>query len=235
MKYYMKSTSTKALAVLFAASFLLSNNVFAQEKKKLNRTQKGAIVGASGGAVLGGMFGKTKGNTALGAILGATVGGAAGAVIGRRMDKRAEEIQRQLPEAKVERVGEGIKVSLGSDILFDTDSYALKSSTKQQLVAFSQTLNKEEDTNIIVEGHADATGSADHNLTLSKQRADAVANFLEAQGVKTSRVSEKGYGENQPIADNTTLEGRRKNRRVDIAVFANKKMQQDAKQGKLGQ
>ena len=237
MNYRIKVTSIKAFTLLFALSILPGTDVLAQaqKKRKMNQTKQGAIIGASSGAVIGGIFGNRKGNTALGAILGATVGGAAGAVIGRRMDKRAEEIKRQLPDAQVERVGEGIKVSLGSDILFDTDSYVLKPATKQQLIAFSQTLNKEEDTNIIVEGHADASGPADHNLTLSKQRADAVANFLEAQGVKTSRVSEKGYGENQPVADNGTVEGRRKNRRVDIAMFANNKMQQDAKAGKLGE
>lgn len=236
MNYQLKSVGMKSLALLMAVGFLSGNVSIAQsEKKKLNKTQKGAIVGASGGAVVGAIFGQKKGNTAVGAILGATVGGAAGAVIGRRMDKRAEEIKRQMPDAQVERVGEGIKVSLGSDILFDTDSYALKSATKQQLINFAQTLNKEEDTNIVVEGHADATGSAEHNLALSKQRADAVANFLEAKGVKTSRVDEKGYGEAQPIADNSTATGRQKNRRVDIAVFANKQMQSDAKNGKLGE
>ncbi|MVM41481.1 OmpA family protein [Spirosoma sp. HMF3257] len=236
MNYQLKSVGMKSFALLVAVGFLSGNVSIAQsEKKKLNKTQKGAIVGASGGAVVGAIFGQKKGNTAVGAILGATVGGAAGAVIGRRMDKRAEEIKRQMPDAQVERVGEGIKVSLGSDILFDTDSYALKPATKQQLINFAQTLNKEEDTNIVVEGHADATGSAEHNLALSKQRADAVANFLEAKGVKTSRVDEKGYGEAQPIADNSTATGRQKNRRVDIAVFANKQMQSDAKNGKLGE
>ena len=138
-----------------------------------------------------------------------------------------------MPNAQVERVGEGIKITFGSDILFDVDSYELKSQTKRQLDEFAQTLNKYEDTDIRIEGHADATGSDDHNLKLSKQRADAVGNYLEAQGVKTSRVDEKGYGEAQPVADNTTEAGRQKNRRVDIAVFANKKMQRDAKDGKL--
>ena len=203
MNNQLKSVGTKSLAMLMAVS-LLSGNVVTAQKRNLNKTQKGAIVGASGGAVLGGMLGKTKGNTALGAILGATVGGAAGAVIGRRMDKRAEEMKRQMPDAQVERVGEGIKVTLGSDILFDTDSYALKPATRQQLTDFAKTLNKEEDTNIRVEGHADATGSEDHNLKLSQQRAKAVSSFLEAQGVKTTRVDEKGYGEDQPIADNAT-------------------------------
>lgn len=234
MNYELKSVATKALAIPLAIS-LMAGNVACAQQKKLNKTQKGAIVGASGGAVIGGMIGKSTGKTAMGAILGATVGGAAGAVIGRRMDKRAEEIQRQMPNAQVDRVGEGIKVSLGSDILFDVDSYALKPSTKQQLVEFAQTLNKEEDTDILVEGHADATGSADHNLKLSQQRANAVASFLETQGVKTSRVDEKGYGESQPVADNATASGRQKNRRVDIAIFANKKMQREAKNGKLGE
>ena len=223
----------KSLALLMAVS-LSSGNMAMAQKKKLNKTQKGAIVGASGGTVIGAIFGEKKGNTALGAILGATVGGAAGALIGHRMDKRAEELKRQMPDAQVERVGEGIKVTLGSDILFDTDSYALKPSTRQQLINFSQTLNKEKDTDIRVEGHADATGSNEHNLLLSKERATSVANFLEAQGVKTSRVAEKGYGEAQPIADNSTATGRQKNRRVDIAVFANKQMQSDAKSGRLG-
>jgi outer membrane protein OmpA-like peptidoglycan-associated protein len=249
MNNQLKSARTKPLAMLLVAS-ILSGNVLTSCKSsaqavnqtqrdksstsKLNKTQKGAIVGASGGAVVGAMIGRAKNSTALGAILGATVGGAAGAVIGRKMDKQAEEMKRQMPTAQVERVGEGIKISLGSDILFDVDSYELKPETKKQLVDFAQTLNKYEDTDIRVEGHADATGPEDHNLKLSKQRATTVGNFLETQGVKTSRVDEKGYGEGQPVADNSTLDGRRKNRRVDIAVFANKKMQRDAKDGKLG-
>ncbi len=237
MNNQLKSAGTKSLVILMAAGILSGSVLTSYESsaQTLNKTQKGGIVGASGGAVIGGMIGRAKGSTALGAILGATVGGAAGAVIGHRMDKQAEEIKRKMPNAQVERVGEGIKVSLGSDILFDVDSYALKSATKQQLIDFAKSLNSYEDTDIRVEGHADATGSDAHNLKLSKQRADAVGSFLESQGVKTSRVDEKGYGEAQPIADNTTEAGRRKNRRVDVAVFANKKMQNDAKNGKLSE
>ena len=237
MNNQLKSAGTKSLVILMAAGILSGSVLTSYESsaQTLNKTQKGGIVGASGGAVIGGMIGRAKGSTALGAILGATVGGAAGAVIGHRMDKQAEEIKRKMPNAQVERVGEGIKVSLGSDILFDVDSYALKSATKQQLIDFAKSLNSYEDTDIRVEGHADATGSDAHNLKLSKQRADAVGSFLESQGVKTSRVDEKGYGEAQPIADNTTEAGRRKNRRVDVAVFANKKMQNDAKSGKLSE
>ena len=238
MNYRWKSVGAKSLTVLLTAGILLGGALTScksSRQQNLNKTQKGGIVGASGGAVIGGMIGKAEGSTALGAIIGATVGGAAGAVIGRRMDKQAAEMKRQMPNAQVERVGEGIKVTFGSDILFDVDSYTLKAETKQQLTDFSKTLNKYNDTDVLIEGHADATGSEDYNLKLSKQRADAVANYLEAQGVKTSRVDEKGYGESQPVADNSTEAGRQKNRRVDIAVFASKKMQRDAKNGKISE
>ena len=238
MQNQTKSVGKRAVLLLLTAS-LMSGNVLLtnckSSKNSMNKTKRGALYGAGGGAIAGGVFAKKYGggNTALGAILGAAVGGAAGAVIGRRMDKQAEEMKRQMPNAQVERVGEGIKITFGSDILFDVDSYELKSDTKRQLTEFAQTLTKYDDTDVRIEGHADATGSDGHNLTLSKQRADAVGNYLESQGVKSSRVDEKGYGEAQPVADNTTEAGRRQNRRVDIAVFANKQLQRDAKDGKL--
>lgn len=235
MKSQFNSIGRKSFLVLMAGS-LLSANVLTgckSVKNNTNKTQRGAVIGAGSGAVIGGVVGRRSGNTVLGAILGATVGGAAGAVIGRRMDKQAEELKRQLPDAQIERVGEGIKITFGSDILFDVDSYQLKTETKRQLTEFAQTLNKYDDTDIRIEGHADATGSDAHNQTLSNQRAEAVGAFLQGQGVKSSRVDEKGYGEAQPVADNSTEAGRRKNRRVDVAVFANKQMQRDAKAGKL--
>ncbi len=202
-------------------------------KNNTNKTQRGAAIGAGSGAVIGGVIGRRSGNTAIGAILGATVGGAAGAVIGRRMDKQAEEMQRELPNATVERVGEGIKITFGSDILFDVDKYDLKSTTKRQLDDFAETLNKYPDTDIVIEGHADATGADDYNLKLSRRRADAVAGYLKSRSVKNARIDEKGYGESQPVADNDTESGRAKNRRVDIAVFANDKMKKAAKNGEL--
>ena len=235
MNSQMKSIGKRSLIVLMAGSLLSANMLTSCKsvKNNTNKTQRGAVIGAGSGAVIGGVVGRRSGNTALGAILGATVGGAAGAVIGRRMDKQAEEMRKELPNAQVERVGEGIKITFGSDILFDVDSYELKSETKRQLTAFAQTLNKYEDTDIRIEGHADATGPDAYNQKLSTRRASAVGSFLETQGVKTSRVDEKGYGEAQPVADNTTEAGRGKNRRVDVAVFANKQMQRDAKDGKL--
>lgn len=222
------------VAVGLAAS-LLTGPVLISCKtvRNTNKTQRGGAIGAGAGAVAGGLIGKRSGNTVLGAILGAAVGGAAGAVIGRRMDKQAEEMKKELPNAQVERVGEGIKITFGSDILFDVGKYDLKPETKRQLDEFAQTLNKNPDTDILVEGHADATGPEDLNQKLSEQRANAVADYLGAHGVAGSRLKSKGYGESQPIADNSTEAGRRKNRRVDMAVTANEKMQREAKNGQL--
>lgn len=223
-------------AVLLTASLLTTDMVLTgcqSIKNNTNKTQRGAGIGAGAGAVAGGIIGRKSGNTVVGAILGATVGGAAGAVIGRRMDKQAEEIKRDLPDASVERVGEGIKVTLGSDILFDVNSAALKPATQKALDDFATSLNKYDGTNILIEGHADATGPADYNLTLSRQRADAVASYLETRSVKSGRIDEKGYGELQPVADNATEAGRAENRRVDIAVFADKKLIKAAQKGDL--
>lgn len=231
----MKMNSKGFVALLLAASLTSSDALMSCKsvKKNTNKTQRGAAIGVGAGAVAGGVIGRKSGNTVLGAILGATVGGAAGAVIGRKMDKQAEDLKRDLPNATVERVGEGIKITFNSDILFDVGKADLKDATKRQLADFAQTLEKYPDTNLVIEGHADATGSDDLNLRLSNQRADAVSGYLKSIGVKGNRLTEKGYGESQPVADNGTEAGRTKNRRVDIAVFANDKMQRDAKNGAI--
>ncbi|RYF75569.1 MAG: OmpA family protein [Cytophagaceae bacterium] len=231
----MKMNSKGFIALLLAAGLTSSDALMSCKsvKNNTNKTQRGAGIGAGAGAVAGGIIGRKSGNTVLGAILGATVGGAAGAVIGRKMDKQAEDLKKDLPNATVERVGEGIKITFNSDILFAVGKSDLQESTKRQLADFAQTLEKYPDTNLIIEGHADATGSDDLNLRLSNQRADAVSSYLKSVGVKGGRLTEKGYGESQPIADNSSEAGRSKNRRVDIAVFANDKMQRDAKNGNI--
>ena len=232
---YMKINSKSLIALLLAAGLTSSDALMSCKsvKKNTNKTQRGAVIGAGAGGAAGAILGRKSGNTVLGAILGASVGGAAGAVIGRKMDRQAEELKRELPNATVERVGEGIRITFNSDILFDVGKADLKESTKRQLADFAQTLEKYPDTNLVIEGHADATGSDDLNLRLSNQRAEAVSSYLRSVGVKGNRLTEKGYGESQPVADNTSESGRAKNRRVDIAVFANEKMQRDAKNGNI--
>lgn len=194
----------------------------------MSRTKKGAATGAAVGGVVGGVIGHQSGNTAAGAIIGAAVGGAAGAWIGHYMDEQAEEIERDLEGAKVERIGEGIKITFDSGLLFDVDKAVLKPASKENLSNLAGILNKYPDTDILLEGHTDATGSDEHNMTLSEQRAKSVANFLATSEVKPTRFTIMGYGEAQPIADNDSADGRAKNRRVEVAIYANDKLKKTA-------
>ena len=217
------------------AFFLLTTLlIFSWSCASWSRTQKGAAIGAGSGAVVGGLIGKAAGNTLLGAILGAAIGGAAGAYIGRYMDKQAEEMRRDLQGAKIERVGEGIKITFDSGLLFDIDKYELRETSKINLANLARILNKYPDTNILIEGHTDSTGPAEHNLALSKNRGDAVAFCLGQSEVSARRMLIKGYGASQPIAPNDTVEGRQQNRRVDIAVMANDKLKKAAQENAKG-
>jgi len=199
-----------------------------------SRTAKGAVIGGAGGAVVGGVIGRAAGSTLLGAILGAAIGGAAGAYIGNYMDKQAAEMQRDLEGAEVQRIGEGIKITFDSGILFDIDKSELRPVSQTNLTELAKILNKYPDTNILIEGHTDDTGSDDYNMTLSKDRAQSVALYMATIEVKSARFSTAGYGEAQPIVMNDTPEGRQKNRRVDIAVIANDKLKKAAQEKAKG-
>lgn len=202
-----------------------------------SHTAKGGAIGAGAGAAVGGAIGaavnhNTK-STVVGAIIGAAVGGATGAAIGRYMDKQAAEIQKDVKGAKVERVGEGIRITFDSGILFDLNSYQLKEAAKNNIRELSQVLQKYSDTDILIEGHTDNTGTNEYNQKLSEQRANAVSNYAKSLGVAGTRMSVSGYGENQPEQDNGSEAGRRANRRVEIAIMANKKLKRAAERGEI--
>ncbi len=154
----------------------------------MTNRDKGVVIGGTAGAVIGGVIGDKAGNTAVGAILGAVVGGAAGGIIGNYMDKQAEEMQRDLEGARVERIGEGIKITFASGILFDVDKSDLRPAAQQNLTDLAAILVKYEDTNILIEGHTDSTGTEEHNQTLSKNRADSVGGYLAVLEIRSSRI-----------------------------------------------
>jgi len=208
-------------AVILLAVFGCSN---------LKRRDQGAIIGATTGGVIGGVIGNRAGNTAVGAILGAVIGGAAGAYIGNYMDKQAEEMQKDIEGAKIERIGEGIKITFDSGILFDINKSALRMQAQENLEKLAVILNKYADTEILIEGHTDNTGSEEYNMDLSLRRAQSVANFLASRQVNPGRFRTMAYGESQPIASNDTVEGRQQNRRVEIAIFANEKLKKVAQE-----
>jgi outer membrane protein OmpA-like peptidoglycan-associated protein len=194
-----------------------------------NRTQKGAAAGTAAGGAMGAVIGKASGNTAMGAIIGAAVGGAAGAVIGNQMDKQAEEIRKNVPDAKVERVGEGIIVEFSSNLLFGFDQSDLSSEARANLDKLVKVLNTYPDTDIELQGHTDDRGSADYNQSLSVKRANAVSNYLANQGIDNKRMTVKGFGEEVPKYENNTADGRMQNRRVEFLITANEKMIEEAK------
>jgi len=181
----------------------------------------GALGGAAAGAVVGGLAS----GTARGAIVGAAVGGAAGAAIGAVMDRQAEDLQDKLPNARVERVGEGIAVTFDSGILFDVNSADLRAAARQNLGDLAESLQEFEGTEVLVVGHTDSTGAADYNQGLSERRAAAARTFLLGAGLDAARVRAVGMGETEPIASNDNELGRQENRRVEIAIFASEEMQ----------
>lgn len=177
---------------------------------------------------MGAVIGRASGNTALGAIIRAAVGGGAGAIIGHQMDKQAEEIKKTVPDAKVERVGEGIVVEFSSNVLFAFDKSNLSDEAKTNLDKLVKVLNNYPDTNIEVQGHTDSKGSVSYNQTLSVRRAYAVSGYLDNSSIKSSRITVKGFGESLPKYDNATAEGRTRNRRVEFLITANEKMKAEA-------
>lgn len=221
------NTRNQFLSLILFASLALVNL-----SCKTSNAVKGGAIGGTAGGVIGGLI--SKNNTATGIIVGAAIGGSAGAIIGREMDKQAAELRRDLKGAKVERVGEGIKITFDSGILFAVDQATLNSSSQANLVNLATTLKKYPDTNVVIEGHTDDTGTAEYNQTLSVQRASNVERFLSNSGVAAKRLDSRGFGEELPEVPNTSASARAQNRRVEVAIFANKKMKRMAKRGELG-
>ena len=186
---------------------------------------KGTAIGAAAGAVVGGLVSNNIGAV----LLGAAIGGAAGNLIGKEMDKQARELKQAVPTAEVQRVGEGINLTFDSKLMFPINSAVLSDSYKDDLAAAAEVLKKYPDTNILVEGHTDDTGTDAINLPLSQKRAQAVSSYLASQGVAPGRLETKWFGSSQPKYANDSEANRAKNRRVELAIYANDQMVADAK------
>ena len=178
----------------------------------------GAAVGAIGGAVIAH---NTGGKAGTGALIGGLVGASGGGLIGNYYDKQAKELSAI---ADVQKTDNGIIVTLKNEILFDTGKSNLSVQAQKTLLDLNRVLKKYPENIIVVQGHTDSTGSLEYNNQLSVERAKAVYDFILANGLKTSALSYEGYGPKAPIADNSTAEGRAKNRRVELKITANKKL-----------
>lgn len=200
--------------------------------KSMNKTQKGTAIGAAAGATAGAFIGHGK-NSVWTALIGAAVGGTAGYLIGHHMDKQAEEIKQAVPDAQVSRVGEGINMTFNSGLLFKINSAVLSDEAKDNLSKVAGVFVKYPETNILVEGHTDDTGTPEFNMELSRKRAYAVSDYLATKGVTASRMNIKWYGQTQPKYPNDNESNRALNRRVELGITADDKMKQEAQQGTL--
>jgi len=203
--------------------------------KSLNNTQKGTAIGATAGAAAGAIIGGGGKSSVIGALIGAAVGGGAGYAIGHHMDKQAKEIKQAVPDAQVERVGEGINMTFSSGLIFKINSTVLSEEAQTNLQKVAEVFVKYPETNILIEGHTDNTGTDEYNMDLSKRRAYAVSDFLQSKGVSQKRFDIKWYGEAQPKYPNDTDANRQLNRRVEVGVMANEQLKKEAQEGKLEQ
>ena len=195
----------------------------------MSRKERGAIVGAATGAAAGGLIGRANGSTAKGAIIGAAVGGAAGAIIGHQMDQQAKELEQNIPNARVERVGEGIQVTFESGLLYDFDSDRVRAASADNLRELARSLVHYPNSDLLIVGHTDDVGTDSYNQRLSERRAVAAADYLVGQGVARTRVRTRGLGEEEPVAPNDGETGRQRNRRVEVAIYANEAAREAAK------
>ena len=230
MRTFFKQLSFTTIALLFLVG--ISG---CEATKNANNKQKGAVIGVAGGAVLGAIIGNNVGkggNGELGAVIGGVVGGTAGVLIGAKMDKQAQKIEDEIPGAVVERVDDGIVITFdeNSGVYFDTGKYNINAASQANLDKLSAILKEYVNTNVLVVGHTDSVGSDESNMLLSQRRATAVTTYFTAtKGLSQGRFTTNWFGEQTPVADNATPEGRAKNRRVNIAIVPNEKMKEDAK------
>jgi outer membrane protein OmpA-like peptidoglycan-associated protein len=190
---------------------------------------KGAVIGATSGGAVGALIGSATGSTAVGLALGALVGGAGGAIIGHQMDQQAKEIKHNVPGATVARVGEGMDVTFASEALFNENSAVLSEQARSNLTSLAQSLQKYPNTNVLIVGHTDSTGTNAENMALSEQRAAAAKNYLASQGVAPARMRAVGRGAAEPVAPNDNDADRQRNRRVEVAIYASDEFKAQAK------
>ena len=191
-------------------------------------TAIGGGSGAAAGALLGALLGKDAKSAGIGAAIGTAVGAGVGALIGNKMDKKAEEL-KALEGANVEVVKDlndldAIKVTFESGILFKINSASLSDVSKKSLKEFAAQMKDLPDTDVIVLGHTDNTGSDEYNEKLSLQRAQTVADYLKTCGISADRMTSEGMSYHMPVASNETAEGRAQNRRVEVYISANENM-----------
>ena len=216
----MNSKTIRIAALAGLASLALSACVTDPEtgQQRISKSAIGGIGGALGGYLLGDIVGGRRDRTEK--IVGAGIGAVAGAGIGYYLDQQERELRQKTAGTGIDvvRDGDSLLLNMPSQVTFDVDSSAVKPEFRNTLNDVASTLVQYESTYIDVYGHTDSTGSDAYNQTLSERRAQSVANYLTTRGVQSARLATRGFGESQPVASNTTEDGRAQNRRVEIRI-----------------
>lgn len=199
-----------------ATSNPYDNQGQAQSSGGMSKTAKYGGLGALAGAVAGAAIDHN--HRGKGALIGAAVAGAASAGYGYYADKQEAALRESMANTGVEvqRQGDQIKLIMPGNITFATDSSAIASSFYSPLNNLASSLKQFNQNNIEIVGYTDSTGSRQHNMDLSQQRAQSVATYLTSQGVDQAHLSVRGAGPDQPIASNADVNGRAQNRRVEV-------------------
>ena len=224
---------SKMIVAGFAALSLVSVSACVTDpntgERKISRTAIGGVGGAAAGALLGGLIGGKTGR-----IIGAVGGGAIGGVVGYKMDQQIKELRESTAGSGVDVSevdgGEAILVNLPDGVTFDVGSATLKPGFRSTLDDVATSLQQYPNSLIDVYGHTDSTGSESFNQDLSERRAQTVSNYITSRGVNSARIRWQGFGETMPVADNSSEEGRRLNRRVEIKIIPLTQAEIDAAQ-----
>lgn len=214
----------KKIALFMAFAGLLSACTTVNPYTGQTQTSKavwGSAIGAATGAATGALVAKKSGT---GAIVGGLAGAALGGGVGYYLDAQEAELRQELASTGVSvvRADDSIRLVMPGNITFKTDSSDINASFYATLNSVAKVLKKYSNSTVMVSGFTDSTGSAEYNQALSKQRATAVAAYLEGQGVAARRFEIIGMGSSNPIASNDTAAGRAQNRRVEIKIIPNK-------------
>lgn len=214
MKHIM--TATLSVSALALTSGCVTNPETGNQR--ISKAAIGGIGGALGGYLLGDIIGGRNDRTAK--IVGAGLGGLAGAGVGYYMDEQEKKLRQQTAGTGIDvtRDGDNLILNMPANVTFPVNSAAIQPQFQETLLTVANTLSEYEKSYIDVYGHTDSTGTDQYNQSLSERRASSVANFLSNSGVQRARMETRGYGESQPVATNSTEEGRSANRRVELKV-----------------
>ncbi|MEX0942012.1 MAG: OmpA family protein [Pseudomonadales bacterium] len=215
-------TVSAAIAIVIGVGGCMTYDPYTDEKQ-VSKATTGAAIGA-GVAAIGAAIvnrdddARDRNQRVLAA---AAAGGAIGGGVGYYMDRQEAKLRASLRETgvRVIRDGDNLILVMPSNITFATDSSSVKPDFEEVLGSVALVLKEFDKTLLEVTGHTDSTGSDSYNLTLSERRASAVANSLQKNGVVVNRMLTQGFGESRPIADNSTVEGRQENRRVELVLI----------------